>query len=120
MFTGIIESVGKIISIEEDGANLRFSIESSVSSELKPGESVSHDGVCLTIERMENNLHYVTAVDETLSRTNLGKKTIGSFINLERSMKMNGRIDGHLVQGHTDDVAVIDKIKSKNGSLNFT
>ena len=120
MFTGIIESLGKIISIQQEGSNKRFTIESSISTELKPGESVSHDGVCLTIEKTENNSHTVTAVDETLIRSNLGRKVIGNFINLERSMMMNGRIDGHLVQGHVDDVAVCKKIKSKDGSLIFT
>jgi len=120
MFTGIIESLGKIISIEDNGSNKRFVIESSVSAQLKAGDSIAHDGVCLTVEDVGNSTHAVTAVEETLRRSNFGKKKAGDHINLERSMMLNGKIDGHLVQGHVDDVAVCKKIKSKNGSHIFS
>ncbi|HYV93911.1 MAG TPA: riboflavin synthase [Chitinophagales bacterium] len=119
MFTGIIEVLGKIISIHEEGSNRRFIIESSVSSEVKIDQSVSHDGVCLTVVNVNENRHEVIAVEETLKRSNLGKKKVGDLLNLERSMIMGDRIDGHIVQGHVDDVAICKKIKSKNGSWLF-
>ena len=119
MFTGIIESLGKVISFNEEGSNRRFVIESKISSELKIDQSISHDGVCLTIVNVNGNHHEVIAVQETLKRSSLGRKNRGDLINLERSMIMNGRIDGHLVQGHVDDVAVCKKIKSKDGSWLF-
>jgi len=119
MFTGIIEALGKIISIHEEGSNRRFIIESKISSELKIDQSISHDGVCLTVVNVSENQHEVIAVDETLKRSGLGKKKIDDLLNLERSLMMNGRIDGHIVQGHVDDVAVCKKIKSQDGSWLF-
>ena len=119
MFTGIIEALGKIISIHEEGSNHRFTVESSISTELKIDQSVSHDGVCLTVVNVNENHHEVIAVQETLKRTNLAKKKVGDLINLERSVLMGDRIDGHIVQGHVDDVAICKKIKSKDGSWLF-
>ena len=106
MFTGIIECLGKITNIEISGSNKIFWIESTISGELEVDESVSHDGVCLTIEEITGNTHRVTAIKETLEKSNLDKWKIGDMINLERSLQMNGRIDGHIVQGHVDTTAV--------------
>ncbi|MEO5675005.1 MAG: riboflavin synthase [Chitinophagales bacterium] len=126
MFNGIIESLGKIAFVIAEGSNRHFTIESAISSELKIDQSVAHDGVCLTVVNVSGNQHEVTAVKETLRRSNLSIKKAGDMINLERSMLMNarpdffgGRIDGHLVQGHADGVAVCKKIKSENGSWLF-
>jgi riboflavin synthase len=119
MFTGIIEALGKIISVQEEGTNRRFTIESPISPEMKIDQSVSHDGVCLTVVSTEGNHHEVIAVGETLKRSNLGKRKVNDLLNLERSMMMNGRIDGHIVQGHVDDVAICRKIKSHEGSWLF-
>lgn len=126
MFNGIIESLGKIVSVIAEGSNRHFTIESAISSELNIDQSVAHDGVCLTVVKVSGNQHEVMAVKETLRRSNLRIKKAGDMINLERSMLMNahpdffgGRIDGHLVQGHADGVAVCKKIKSENGSWLF-
>lgn len=119
MFTGIIEATGKIISIREEGSNCRFIIESPISSEMKVDQSVSHDGVCLTVVNSEENQHEVIAVEETLKRSNLGRKKAGDLLNLERSMMLNERIDGHIVQGHVDDVAICRRIESHHGSWLF-
>ena len=119
MFTGIIEALGRIIAISGEGSNLRFLVESLISHEFKTDQSVSHDGVCLTVVKTEGKSHEVVVVDETLKRSNLGRKKIGDFINLERAMLMNARLDGHLVQGHVDDVAVVRKVKPNDGSWTF-
>lgn len=120
MFTGIIESTGKIISIEKKGENLQFTIESVVSNELKPDQSLAHDGVCLTIEQAGNNTHTVTAIAETLSKTTLQYKKAGDSLNLERCLPFNGRIDGHLVQGHVDEVTTCTERYERNGSIEFS
>ena len=120
MFTGIIQSLGKVISLESGGTNKTFWIESEISPELKIDESISHNGVCLTIEEIRNTAHRVTAIEETLHKTNLSTILPGDFINLERSMLMNGRIDGHIVQGHVDCVADCTRKKEKNGSWEYT
>lgn len=119
MFTGIIEATGKIISIREEGSNKRFTVESSISSALNPDQSVSHDGVCLTVVAVHGNQHEVVAVDETLSRSNFGFKQEGNILNLERSVSLNARMDGHIVQGHVDDTAIVNRIEEKNGSWLF-
>jgi riboflavin synthase len=119
MFTGIIEATGRIISIHVEGTNKRFTVESSISSALKPDQSVSHDGVCLTVVGVNGNHHEVVAVDETLSRSNLGHKQKGNVLNLERSVSLNARMDGHIVQGHVDDTAIVNRIVAKNGSWIF-
>jgi riboflavin synthase len=120
MFTGIIEAVGRIISIEADGSNRRFWIESPISKELKTDQSVSHEGVCLTVEMVEGDRHKVTAIDETLKKTNLGQWTEGRSVNLERCMQMNGRLDGHIVQGHVDTTAICIDRKELQGSWEFS
>ena len=116
MFTGIIEAIGIIRNRKEEGRNIRLTIESTISPQLKIDQSVSHDGVCLTVVGVEGTTHDVVAVAETLKRSNFKSKQTGDIINLERSMMMNGRLDGHIVQGHVDDVAVCRKIESKEGS----
>ncbi len=119
MFTGIIEQIGKVISIASNGTNLSFWIESSMSHELKVDQSVSHNGVCLTVEKVESNQHQVTAIEETLSKTNLHNWVVGSLINLERCMQMNGRVDGHLVQGHVDAIGKCIEANAKDGSWEY-
>jgi len=120
VFTGIIESVGKIVEIQNEGSNIHFCIESSVSNELKIDQSVSHNGVCLTVTQVDDGMHWVTAIDETLNKSNLGSVSEGSLINLERCMKFDGRFDGHMVQGHVDTVAEVKEILDQNGSWIFT
>lgn len=120
MFTGIVEATGKIINSRNEGSNIHFTIESSISSALTIDQSISHDGVCLTVVQVSGNQHVVTAVEETLRRTNFRQKKEGDELNLERSMMMNGRLDGHIVQGHVDEIAVCDKVESKDGSWIFT
>jgi len=116
MFTGIIESVGKIASIETEGSNYHFEIESDISSELKEDQSVSHNGVCLTVVGVKKDLHRVTAVKETLERSNFKYLKPGDKVNLERSMPADGRFDGHIVQGHVDQVSECKKITNQEGS----
>lgn len=119
MFTGIIEATGTIASITQEGSNRRFTIESSISSELKVDQSLSHNGVCLTIVAASGNRHEVVAVQETLDRSNLGNLKEGDQLNLERAMLPDGRFDGHIIQGHVDDVATVADIKTKDGSWVF-
>ncbi|GAB4231535.1 MAG: riboflavin synthase [Ekhidna sp.] len=119
MFTGIIENVGKVEEIVQVGSNLDFRIASSISGELKVDQSVAHDGVCLTVNRMEEGCHWVTAIDETLKKSNLSRLELGSKINLERCMKADGRFDGHIVQGHVDTTAKVKSIRDENGSWLF-
>ena len=119
MFTGIIETTGKIDAMESDGSNLSFLITSSISNELKVDQSVSHDGVCLTVENVENNKHRVTAIKETLDKTNLRNWKINGEINLERCMQLNGRLDGHMVQGHVDATAFCIDVEEKKGSWEY-
>ena len=106
MFTGIVETTGILKSIEQEGGNTHFFVESDISHELHPDQSVAHDGVCLTVTRLEPGGHWVTAVAETLGKTNLSEWPVGREINLERAMKLGDRLDGHLVQGHVDGMAV--------------
>jgi riboflavin synthase len=119
MFTGIIESTGKILGIQEQGSNRTFEIESPLSNELKVDQSLSHNGVCLTVESTHSNCHSVTAIKETLDKTNLKDWEIGSVVNLERCLQMNGRIDGHIVQGHVDTTANCVQMKDKLGSWEY-
>lgn len=120
MFTGIIEAFGVVHSIEKKGTNVTFSISSPVSDQLKIDQSVSHDGVCLTVEEVKQGMHIVTAIDETLIKTNLSAWQKDALINLERCMTMNGRIDGHIVQGHVDTTATCIQKKDAGGSWVFT
>lgn len=120
MFTGIIETTGKIISIRKDKSNLVFGIETSIAKELKIGESVAHNGVCLTVTSLEKErIYFVTVVKETLAITNLASLRKGSIVNLERSLKVGDRLDGHFVQGHVDCTAEIKSIKKEKGSWLF-
>ncbi len=119
MFTGIIETTGIVESIEKNGSNLSFWIASSISNELKVDQSVSHDGVCLTVEAIENNKHRVTAIEETLAKTNLSAWKKNTEINIERCMQLNARVDGHLVQGHVDATAFCIDVDAKNGSWEY-
>jgi len=120
MFTGIIECLGEIINIRISGSNKTFGIKSTISDQLKIDESVNHDGVCLTIEEIKENTHKVTAIKETLNKSNLNDWRIGDTVNLERSLQMNGRIDGHIVQGHVDSTAICIGKKVLNGSNEYT
>lgn len=120
MFTGIIEQTGTVATIIEKGSNRTFWISSDLTSELKVDQSLSHNGVCLTVEEVSGNNYRVTAIDETLQKTNLGAWVLGTIINLERCLQMNGRLDGHIVQGHVDTVAVCISTLEKEGSWEFT
>ncbi|NCI48207.1 riboflavin synthase [Sediminibacterium soli] len=119
MFTGIIECVGKILWVEENGTNRSFWVESAVSDQLKIDQSVSHQGVCLTVEAVENGRHRVTAIAETLRKTDLVTWAEGRQVNIERCMLMNGRLDGHIVQGHVDTTAVCTGREEREGSWEF-
>lgn len=120
MFTGIIETTGVVQAIEKNGSNLSFWIESPLTESLKVDQSLSHNGVCLTVESITNTKHKVTAISETLEKTNLGLLIAGSLVNLERSMQMNGRLDGHIVQGHVDTTASCTEVSEKNGSWEYS
>jgi riboflavin synthase len=120
MFTGIIESLGTIKEVAQKGTNKTFWINSTISSSLKIDESLCHNGVCLTVEEIGNDAHRVTAISETLEKTNLKYWKNDVLINLERSMKMNGRIDGHIVQGHVDGTGKCISKKDLNGSFEYT
>ncbi len=116
MFTGIIESLGKVTNVKVDRGNIDFTIESEISSELKIDQSVSHNGVCLTVTETTENTHTVTAVKETLEKSSLGSFSVDDLINLERAMKLGERLDGHLVQGHVDGIAKCVGVSVNDGS----
>jgi riboflavin synthase len=116
MFTGIIETVGKIEQIEKEGSNVHFTIGSPLAQELHVDQSVSHNGVCLTVVETGDGLYKVTAIEETLQRSNLGNLRIGDHVNLERAMQLGARLDGHMVQGHVDGMGTCLKISDLNGS----
>ena len=120
MFTGIIEDLGEIKEISIEKSNRVFFIKSDIASELKIDESVSHNGICLTVENIKKDVYSVTAIQETLEKTNAALWNPGDTINLERSMKMNGRLDGHIVQGHVDGTAICTERKDREGSIEFT
>jgi riboflavin synthase len=120
MFSGIVEEAAKVIALEKDKENLHITMECSFVDELKIDQSVAHNGVCLTVVKLTDKTYTVTAIKETLDRTNLGKLEIGSKVNLERSMMMNGRLDGHIVQGHVDQTAICTEVKEADGSWYFT
>lgn len=119
MFTGIIETIGVVKEVISNGSNKTFWVESLLSSEFKVDQSVSHSGVCLTIEELKGNLHRVTAIDETLKKTNLENWAEGSLTNIERCLPINGRLDGHFVQGHVDATGICINRKEKAGSWEF-
>jgi riboflavin synthase len=120
MFTGIIEYLGEIKEISLEKSNRVFYIQSDAASHLKVDESVSHNGICLTVENVKKNIFRVTAISETLEKTNAGSWNPGDIINLERAMKLNGRLDGHFVQGHVDGTAICINRQDKDGSVEFT
>jgi riboflavin synthase len=120
MFTGIIETLGVITNLVKEQENLHLTIKSAISKELKIDQSVAHNGVCLTVVGVHDDEYNVTAIKETLSKTNIGTLKIASSINLERAMKLGDRLDGHLVQGHVDETGVCTTIENQNGSTVFT
>jgi len=120
MFTGIIESLGKVKAVEKDRSNVHFTIQSPISSELKIDQSVSHNGACLTVVELGPDWHRVTAVEETLRRTNLGDWKPDTLVNLERCLPMGGRLDGHIVQGHVDELVECVEIIETGGSWKYS
>lgn len=120
MFTGIIESLGKIITIENEGTNIHYTIKSDFTKELKIDQSVAHNGVCLTVVALNEDEYTVTAIHETLQKTNLNSLKVNDIVNLERGMKLGDRLDGHIVQGHVDQTGKCIAIKEENGSWIFT
>ena len=119
MFTGIIESLGKVVDLKRDGTNVHITIASDISDSLKIDQSLAHNGVCLTVVAQYNGTHTVTAIEETMKRSNLGDLSVGDFVNLERAMVSNGRLDGHIVQGHVDATGTVTHIKEVDGSWYF-
>lgn len=120
MFTGIIEAVGIIEKIEENGSNIDFTLTCPFTNELKIDQSLAHNGCCLTVVQIKGDQYVVTAINETLEKTNLGKWETGTVVNLERCMKMDGRLDGHIVQGHVDNTGEVVNIENKDGSYFIT
>lgn len=119
MFTGIIETQAKLEKIGAEGTNVHFTFSCSITPELKIDQSVAHNGVCLTVVKITGNSYQVTAIDETLKKTNLGELQAGDLVNLERCMPANGRFDGHIVQGHGDTTAICKEVKDLDGSWEF-
>ena len=119
MFSGIVEEAAVVTRLERDGGNLHITMRCSFTSELKIDQSVAHNGVCLTVVRIEGDEYTVTAIQETLDRSNLGQLEVGSMVNIERSMMMNGRLDGHIVQGHVDQTARCTEVREADGSYYF-
>lgn len=120
MFTGIIEGLGELKQIEKEGDNIHFTFSCDFTNELKIDQSLAHNGVCLTVVGINDNEYTVTAIKETLQKTNLDDLVIGSQVNLERAMSANGRFDGHVVQGHVDQTAICKSVTEENGSWMFT
>ncbi|MEI7508195.1 MAG: riboflavin synthase [Flavobacterium sp.] len=120
MFTGIIETLGIIKDLQKEDENLHITVSSSITNELKIDQSVAHNGVCLTIIAIENDCYTVTAIKETIEKTNVGDWQIGDVINLERAMKLGDRLDGHIVQGHVDQIGICTLIQETDGSWKFT
>jgi len=119
MFTGIIESLGEVTRLEKEGSNVHLTIASGISKELKIDQSLAHNGVCLTVVAKDKDTHTVTAVEETLKRSNIGDLATGKTVNLERAMVSGGRLDGHIVQGHVDATATCTEIREVDGSWYF-
>ncbi|NUM50180.1 MAG: riboflavin synthase [Flavobacteriales bacterium] len=120
MFTGIIEATGKVIALKKEQQNLHITLSCPFINELKIDQSLAHNGVCLTIIDISENSYTVTAIKETLEKTNLGSLKVGQFVNLERAMPANGRFDGHVVQGHIDQIAICTEVTSLHGSWMFS
>ena len=119
MFTGIIEELAEVVATKSYNGNVDLSIKSSITNELRIDQSVAHNGVCLTVVSIENNIYTVTAIDETLKRTTIGELQKGDFVNLERCTKIGARLDGHIVQGHVDTTAICTKINELEGSWEY-
>jgi riboflavin synthase len=120
MFSGIVEEAAQVVTVQQDKGNIHLTMKCSFVHELKIDQSISHNGVCLTVVRKEGDTYTVTAIKETLERSNLGLLKVGDKVNLERSMLMNGRLDGHIVQGHVDQTAACTEVKEANGSWYYT
>ena len=120
MFTGIIEQIGTVVAIEKEAGNIHFTIASALSSDLKIDQSLAHNGCCLTVVAQNEQEHVVTAIHETLLKTNLGAWELGTKINLERCMQLGGRLDGHMVQGHVDCIGVCTEVQDEDGSWRYT
>jgi len=120
MFSGIVEETGKVVKLEKDQENLHITLSCSFARELKTDQSIAHNGVCLTVVRQEGDTYTVTAIKETLEKSNLGLLQVGDEVNLERSMKMDSFLDGHLVQGHVDQTAVCTEVREAEGSWYYT
>jgi riboflavin synthase len=120
MFTGIIETLGKVSDLRHEQGNLHITVASSISTELKIDQSVAHNGVCLTVVALADGSHTVTAIAETLNKTNIGDLKVGDLVNLERCMQMNARLDGHIVQGHVDQTATCTAFNEADGSWEYT
>lgn len=120
MFTGIIETLGTVSQLQKEQSNLHITITSLIAKELKIDQSVAHNGVCLTVVSVNGDQHVVTAIDETLRKSNIGNVKVGDLVNLERCMQMNGRLDGHIVQGHVDQTAVCINLEEADGSWIYT
>ena len=120
MFTGIIEQLGHITKVVKEAENVHFTVKADFTNELKVDQSVAHNGTCLTVVEINGNEYVVTAIKETLDKTNLGTWEVGTKVNLERCMQMNGRLDGHIVQGHVDTTATCISIENQEGSWKFT
>ncbi len=120
MFSGIVKNLGNIINIEQEGSNFHFTIEAAMAPTLQVDQSIAHNGTCLTVVKIEGNQYVVTAVKETMDKTNLGDLSSGDLVNLEKCIQMQTLLDGHIVQGHVDGVGICTKVESLNGSWYFT
>ena len=120
MFTGIIESAAKVVQLKKENTNLHLSLSCDLTPELKIDQSVAHNGVCLTVVSISGNEYTVTAIEETLNKTNIGNLKVDDIVNIERAMKMNARLDGHIVQGHVDQTAICTEVINKEGSWIFS
>lgn len=120
MFSGIIEGLGEVVTIQKEKSNLHITVKAPFTKELKVDQSIAHNGVCLTVVDIKNDCYTVTAIDETIQKTNIGLLNNGDALNLERCLKVGDRLDGHIVQGHVDQRAVCTKIEETNGSWTFT
>ena len=120
MFTGIIEQIAEVAKVESEGSNVHISLKSTITSELKIDQSVAHNGVCLTVVKINGDKYIVTAIKETLDKSNIGLLVVGSKVNIERCLKVGDRLDGHMVQGHVDQTAKCVEVKKENGSYVYT
>lgn len=120
MFSGIIEEIGELTSIQKEQSNLHLTVKSAFTNELKIDQSIAHNGVCLTVVGMQNDTYTVTAIAETLLKTNLGELHVGDIVNLERCLRVGDRLDGHIVQGHVDQTGICSSVTETNGSWTFT